>query len=419
MRSKELRQDRARLIEHAGAILTKAASEGRSMNPEERTQFEAIHAKSDELWKDIQAEELQEQRTREIAETVIAAREQGAVTRSSDPHEQHELDMRAFRSYLRNGINGMSDEERSVARLVDAEGRAAQTVTTTGGGYLVPRGFQAELDVAMLAFSDVRRACRVIPTATGNTMDWPTVNDTSNKGRLLAINTVVTNTGLTYGAVVLGAYLFSSDSVLVPYQLAQDSAFDIDAHVRDMLAERLGRITNDYFTTGTGSSQPTGIVTGAYNSSVVFDVSDIASNNNMTTVGSKIIDLEHTVDPAYRVGAAYMMHDGVKKILRTTVDGNGRPLFRAANDAPGDFDTLNGYPVFINQSMGDWTATNKVMLFGNFSKFLVRVVRPVTVMRLVERYADYHQIGFLGFERADSNIINAGTNPIKYAALQA
>jgi hypothetical protein len=38
----------------------------------------------------------------------------------------------------------------------------------------------------------------------------------------------------------------------------------------------------------------------------------------------------------------------------------------------------------------------------------------VRVRRLVERYADIDQIGFVAFMRSDSKVLNAGTNPLKY-----
>jgi predicted phage gp36 major capsid-like protein len=36
----------------------------------------------------------------------------------------------------------------------------------------------------------------------------------------------------------------------------------------------------------------------------------------------------------------------------------------------------------------------------------------MSVLRLVERYADYGQVGFIAFSRVDSNLVDAGTHPI-------
>jgi HK97 family phage major capsid protein len=59
-------------------------------------------------------------------------------------------------------------------------------------------------------------------------------------------------------------------------------------------------------------------------------------------------------------------------------------------------------------------ANAKSILFGDFSNYLIREVMDFTVLRLVERYAEYLQVAFIGFQRVDGNLIIAGTNPIKY-----
>jgi HK97 family phage major capsid protein len=89
------------------------------------------------------------------------------------------------------------------------------------------------------------------------------MNDTTNVGRLLAENTQMSETDVVIGTATLGAYVYSSDLTRVSLQLANDSAFDVGRSCRRAHAERIGRITNQHFTTGTGSSQPQGIVTGA------------------------------------------------------------------------------------------------------------------------------------------------------------
>lgn len=430
-RSIELRQNRAKLIEDAGAILTQAHNAGRDLTSEEEARWTQLHADADAQLKQIERIELQEQRERELAESRLEERRGDRRATEDDdqdetPEQRAEAEMQAFRSWLRWGREGLSDVEQRHTRILSGREMReaiealppevrAQTVTTTGGGYLIPVGFQAELDQAMLAFGGMRQAARVIQTASGNTLDWPTVNDTANKGRLLAINTQATTTDVAYGQVQFGAYKFSSDAVLVPVELAQDSAFDMDSHLRDLLSERLGRITNQYMTTGTGTAQPNGIVTAAVDSAINISIGGGLTYANM-------VDIEHSVDPAYRAlpGTGWMFHDDFLALVKKLLDSNGRPIFRPATEAPGNVDTVLGYPVFINQDVPDpGTATNKAVLFGNFKKYIFRVVRPMVLLRLVERYADYHQIGFLAFERADGDLIDAGTNPVKFADMVA
>jgi HK97 family phage major capsid protein len=85
-----------------------------------------------------------------------------------------------------------------------------------------------------------------------------------------------------------------------------------------------------------------------------------------------------------------------------------------AGSAPS---TLLGYPVFTNNDMSTaQTNGTRAILFGALQKYLIRDVIGITLMRLDERYADFHQVAFLAFARADGNLLNAGTNPVKYMA---
>jgi HK97 family phage major capsid protein len=51
---------------------------------------------------------------------------------------------------------------------------------------------------------------------------------------------------------------------------------------------------------------------------------------------------------------------------------------------------------------------SKSILFGNIKQaYVIRIVKGLAVLRLVERYADFLQVGFLGFERADGTLQDA------------
>jgi HK97 family phage major capsid protein len=76
-------------------------------------------------------------------------------------------------------------------------------------------------------------------------------------------------------------------------------------------------------------------------------------------------------------------------------------------------DTILGYPYVINQSMTTPATAVKSILFGDLSKYIVRDVRDVTLLRLDERFAEYHQVAFLAFARSDGDLLDSGTDPIK------
>jgi HK97 family phage major capsid protein len=189
----------------------------------------------------------------------------------------------------------------------------------------------------------------------------------------------------------------------------QDSAIDLESFIGGALGERIARILNTHFTTGDNSSKPQGItasgagVTAAAVAAITY---------------SELLDLQHSVDPSYRGNAKFMMHDTTFKAVRKLVDDQNRPIFQPDISAasPG---TLLGSPIVINQDCATLAASAKAIFFGDFSKYIIRDVQDFTLLRLEERYADYHQVGFVGFSRHDGRILDAGTDPIKHMVMAA
>ena len=241
---------------------------------------------------------------------------------------------------------------------------------------------------------------RRIDTATGNSLTMPTMDDTSNTGALIAENTVVTLAEIAFGTKVLDAFKYTSGVVLVSSELLQDSAIDVEAIVRDAMSERIARIGNPHLTTGTGSGQPDGIVTAS-------TLGKTAAAQQAVTF-DEIIDLEHSVDPAYRndPSCRFMFNDAMLKIVRKLKDGEGRYIWQPADMKAGLASNIDGYPYSINQAMAAVTTGNKTILFGAFNKYVVRMVLQFAIRRLVERYADYDQTGFIGFTRLDGELLD-------------
>jgi HK97 family phage major capsid protein len=72
-----------------------------------------------------------------------------------------------------------------------------------------------------------------------------------------------------------------------------------------------------------------------------------------------------------------------------------------------------GYPYAVNNGMNTLGASKKTVAFGRFDKLLVRRVKALAVLRLVERFADYERGASLGFARYDSNLLDTGTHSVK------
>jgi HK97 family phage major capsid protein len=249
---------------------------------------------------------------------------------------------------------------------------------------------------------------RQLTTETGNALPWPTLDDTANVGRLIGENVAVTATDVAFGQKSLGAYTYSSDAVLVSYVLLQDSAFDLGREViNPALGERIGRIANSHLTVGTGVSQPSGIVTGSTLGKTTAAVAAVTAD--------ELIDFYHSIDPAYRKSPAFkiMFNDSTLAAIRKLKDAQNRYLIENLKDG-GAVINLAGIsvPYVVNQDVASMATGVKFAVAGDFSKYVVRRVREVTMLRLNERYADALQVGFFAFCRLDGALIN--TSAVKH-----
>ena len=412
-RAKELRQERASLAEKAAGILAKADAEKRKLTQEETVEFDRIHAdiadkrgEIDRIEKQIEVEnELRESRG-------VRSQETGDRMLSDDEAEARKKQhAEAFRAYCIGGFSAMTDAQRSILRsyrvLDNREQRAQSVGVAAEGGYLVPQGFSGELEKALKAFGGMREAARIRPTATGNDLPWPTVDDTSQVGEIVGENSAVSSQDVTFGQVIMKAYKYSSKMVPVSIELLQDSAFDLNTELAPMLGDRIARINNTHFTTGTGVSQPRGVVTDA-----VLGVQGPVGQTT-TVKYADLVDLKHSVNRAYRPGARWMLADTSLAVVEKLVDNQGRPLWQPGI-AAGAPDTILGYPYTINDDVPAMAANAKSILFGAFQKYVIRDVLGVVLRRLEERYAELGQVAFIAFTRADGRMIDAGTHPIKY-----
>jgi HK97 family phage major capsid protein len=363
-----------------------------NMDAAAREKYDRIMTDVDALAGDIVRAERAEALEAELRSSVRPPLEQvGGNGNNAADETRKAAHSKAFREYLKSGD---VTELRTYSPMSDS----------VQGAYIVPQGFQTTLTEALKAFGGVRKVAAQISTAAGNDLKWPTVNDTTNVGELIAENSGVSQANPSFGTVTLKAYTFSTKMVNVSNELLQDSAFDIEAYLRSAFVKRLGRAQNSYFTNGTGSGQPNGIVTTA-----------TAGPTTATTlvVGyDDLVELEHSVDPAYRQGAKFMFSDAVLKGIKKLKDTLNRPLW-VPGVADKEPDTVLGYQYVINQDMPAVASGNALALFGALDNYLVRDVKELAVLRLSERYADLYQTAFVGFARADANLIDALTHPVK------
>ena len=316
-----------------------------------------------------------------------------------------------FWKLMKNGEKLITPEEWGVLRNTMSVGTAAQ------GGYTVPTEVATSVADALKAYGGMRSVAEVFRTAAGNDINFPTSDGTTETGELIGENTTATGQDPAFGVVTLKTYKFSSKVVAVPFELMQDSNIDMEGFIRNRLVTRLGRATNTYFTTGTGTAQPNGIVTAASSGKVG------TTGQTLTVIFDDLVDLVHSVDPAYRNlgNCRFMMNDASLKVIRKLKDSQGRPIFLPGYDglAGSMPDTLLGYPIVINQDVAVMAANAKSILFGDFSYYKIRDAMDIQMFRFDDSaYIKLGQVGFLAWMRSGGNFVDVG-GAVKYYANSA
>jgi len=409
----ELREKQSELLAGARAKydeITDDTEESRAREIE--AEYDRIMADYDRLEERVSREEAYAERHARLAEEL--ARPDPRRPKGEDAHVDPESPddeltpeqrhVAAFRNYLRYGREGMSAEERGILERNRIEVRQQGVASGSIGGFLVPEGFMAELVKSLKAWGPMLDpgVTRQMVTAAGNSIPWPTMDDTSNTGALIAENTQVALAEVTFGTKTLDAYKYTSGVVLVASELLQDSALDVEMIVRDAMAERVGRIVNTHLTTGDGTDKPNGIVTASAQGFEAAAGTAIAFDD--------LIELEHSVDPAYRSDPSvrWMFHDSTLKALRKIKDQNDNYVWQPANLQSGEPAMILNHPYSVNQAVPEIALSAKSVLFGAFNRYVVRRVNEFAIRRLIERYADFDQTGFIGFARFDGELLDAG-----------
>ncbi len=301
--------------------------------------------------------------------------------------------------YLRHG-NNVSAEQAIAIR------NAMSTTTPAEGGYTVPSEIAAMVVDSLKAFGGMREVAQVITTAGGNALNWPTSDGTSEVGEIVAENAAATGADITFGTVAVNPYKYSSKKIALPVELIQDSAIDVVQFVVNRLAQRLGRITNQHYTTGTGTSQPFGVMARAATGKTG------TTGQTLTVTYDDLIDLIHSVNSAYRArGARFMLRDTTVAAIRKLKDTSGRPIWNPGDNesiSGGTPSTICGYAYTVNDDVAAMAANAKSIAFGDFSQFVIRDVAGSTSLRRFDdsAFALNGQVGFCGWMRTGSNLLD-------------
>ena len=264
----------------------------------------------------------------------------------------------AFTKLIRsqNQIAALTGEEQAaIAR--------AMTLTDTAGGYLIP--FQLDPSVIITAngsFNQVRQIARVV-NATGDT--WNGITSAGVTGSWDAEAAQVSDDSPTLAQPSIPIYKGSA-FVQSTYEIAADAP-TLANEIATMVAFEKDRMESVAFVTGSGSGEPTGIITALTGGSSV--VSSITTD---TFALADVYALDAALPARFAANGSWLAHRAIYNKMRQFDTGGGNGLWGQLGD--GRKADLLGRPDYVAEAM-DGTITalsdNLVLVFGDFQNFVI------------------------------------------------
>jgi HK97 family phage major capsid protein len=308
---------------------------------------------------------------------------------------------------------GAVTELRDFSSILDPERRTYSGLTTaTGGidgGNVVPTGFIYTVFAALKRTDQVLKAANwdVAATVDGRPTNLPSLTDTATSALKVVEGGPQTFQNPTaFGNLAWpSATTWSSQVIKASVQLDQDAGVKLASILADAFRIRFAR--------GFGADCVATLISGAALGATTASPTAITQKD--------LLELVKSVDPTYSAAdtAGWAMNWNTlvyifENVITSATAGDA--LFHAQRDAAGHY-LLLGRPVYISPSLDDIGASKNPVLWGDWSRFLVRhVPTEAVVRRYDELFMVNNQVGYEMLFRADSAIMHAGgsgDDPIK------
>lgn len=330
-------------------------------------------------------------------EEAIKAAQRPAHSETGDADKETELRQSAFTKFLRYGFG-----ETGRAAMTQDEVRALSSASDKDGGFLVPTAWESTLLVNAYDMAELRPVCNVATTGR-DAVFMPALQKPSVAWG--TTNLAVSAQDLAAGGERIEIFDLRA-LVLIHNNTLDDTDANIWAELNDQFSMAIAEAEDVAFATGAGNSSPQGViadtrVTANYTASGVAAAISDANNNGVDA----LITILHGLKKAYRSNATWAMNSTTEGAVRQLKDTQGQYLWQPPVQA-GGAPTLLGRPVVNPEGLPDIAANAFPIVLGDFRKgYKIRDRQGIVVQRLVERYAEYDQTGFLVKRRTGGQVV--------------
>jgi HK97 family phage major capsid protein len=386
----QMRAERARIFEEMKLLVKRAEVENHDLSGEEQAAYEQMNGEIDDLARQINVQERQER-----IDAVRATLDTGYRPPSTPAQ--------SFEDRFYRFLNGEGRAfEITPQDMIPAEQRQLLVGSGTGTN-AVPVSFIRRLREHLIENSAIRQAgATVINTGGGEELRIPktTAHPTAS---LIGENTNLPSTLPTLATVTLKAFKYAN-LFQVSREFLQDEAVNILEYLARINGQALANATGAHFVTGSGTTQPWGVVTRT-------TVGVTQTGGPAAPSGDSLINLQHSIVTGYRRNAMWLMNDSTLASVRKLKDSTNQYLWQPGLQS-GVPDTLLGRPILTDPTVPAHTANgNKSVLYGDFSAYYIREVQSVSFERSDDYAFNTDLVTFRAIMRTDGDLVD--TNAVR------
>jgi len=401
--TKELRENRHKLLLTAREILDKADAEKRALTADEQTNQKKALTDASEL-----RDQIEQHERRNDLEREIALAESTESNRAKDAAGEKKEERTLTRSWERPEYRSAWAKAMTTGlKLSPEEQRALSAGTGTEGGYLyAPEMFVNELIRNVTDATIMRQISRVLPPIAGqDSLGAPVLTASMADAEWTSeLGTPSTDSTLAFGKRALRPNPLAKEIIVSKVLLRKTSM--AEQIVREELARVVAETEEHAAMTGTGAGQWLGVFTASADG--VTTARDVSTGNAATAPtydGLKAAKYE--LKSAYWPRAQWVMHRDCMEIIAKIKDGNGRYMLQDSV-VQGEPDRLLGAPVRLSEfAPNTFTASQYVAILGDFQSYWIVDSMDIEVLRLEELYARNNKDCFLTRMASDGAPVRA------------
>lgn len=287
---------------------------------------------------------------------------------------------------------------------------ALQGQTAGEGGYLVPDGFLAKIIEKRDQYSWARQiGCTIIPTSL-DVLKVPTESTAQTRMTVTAEEGTYSNNEPTFGQVSITVHKMTKE-VRLSEELEADDKAGLEIYLGNQFARAWSLADDYYFSTGSGTNEPQGVVTGG--------TAATAISGSATFTAAEVTAVPYNLHPDYAANGSWLMQPVTEGLIRAIQAGSSAGIWMFQNWPAGTIGSrpmIMGRPVYHSGNMATFASAAKIAVFGDFSMYAIVQRDGMVVARNPYLYMATGQIGLFAKVRQGGAVLQSEAFSVQVAA---